>query len=196
MPKDTSPQPKPSVETQKHPFRKLPNVGSQTEQDLLAMGYTTIESLKGEKAEDLYREECLLKNCTVDRCQLYLYRALEYYLNTENPDKNKLSWWYWKDYYYQPSPCGARCVECTSFPKECQGCRKIKGKVFWLPYTGHDLCPIWKCCREKQRENCGGCPELPCERFMKDPSISEEENAANLRKMMENLNQMSKIPEK
>lgn len=93
MSKNTSPQPKPSVETQKHPFRKLPNVGSQTEQDLLAMGYTTIESLKGKKAEDLYREECLLKSCTVDRCQLYLYRALEYYLNTKTPDKNKLSQW-------------------------------------------------------------------------------------------------------
>ena len=117
-----------------HPFRKLPNVGPQTEQDLLAMGYTTIESLKGKKADDLYQEECGLRGCTIDRCQLYLYRALEYYINTEKPDTAKYKWWHWKDEYFYPSPCGARCVECPSFPKDCKGCRKIKGKVFWLIY--------------------------------------------------------------
>lgn len=48
------------------------------------MGYTTPESLKGKKADDLYLEECCLLGYTIDRCQLYLYRALEYYINTEN----------------------------------------------------------------------------------------------------------------
>ena len=115
-----------------HPFRKLPNVGVQTEQDLLAMGYTSIESLKGVKADDLYQKECDLRGCSIDRCQLYLYRALEYYINSENPDIEKCKWWYWKDDYFYPSPCGARCVDCASFPKECNGCRKIKGKVYVL----------------------------------------------------------------
>lgn len=91
-----------------------------------------------------------------------------------------------KDTFY-PSPCGVRCVECPSYPKECKGCRKIKGKVHWLQYTGDTVCPIWKCCKEKKRKNCGGCPDLPCSRFMKDPSISDEENEANLKKMMDNL---------
>ena len=125
--------------------------------------------------------------CTIDRCQLYLYRALEYFVDTENPDIGKCRWWYWKDDFFYPSPCGARCVECSSFPEKCKGCRKIKGKVFWLKFTGDDACPIWKCCKERKRENCGGCPELPCRRFMKDPSISDEENETNLRKMIENL---------
>ncbi len=168
-------------------LRKIPNVGSQTEQDLMAMGYTSVESLRGKKAEDLYEEECRLRGCTVDRCQLYLYRALEYFVNTENPDRERCKWWYWKDDFFYPSPCGARCVECPSFPKECKGCRKIKGKVHWLQYTGDTVCPIWKCCKEKKRENCGGCPDLPCSFFMKDPSISDEENEANLKKMMANL---------
>ena len=58
-----------------HPFRKLPNVGVQTEQDLLAMGYTSIESLKGVKADDLYQKECDLRGCSIDRCQLiYIVR--------------------------------------------------------------------------------------------------------------------------
>ena len=165
-------------------LRKIPNVGDTTEKDLIAMGYTSIESLKGKSADDLYREECRLRGCAIDRCQLYLYRALVYYVNTENPDTEKCKWWYWKDDYFYPSPCGTRCVECSSFPKDCKGCRKIKGKVYWLQYIGDDVCPIWKCC---ERKTCGGCPELPCARFMKDPTISDEQNAANLKKMMENL---------
>ena len=63
-------------------LRKIPNVGETTEQDLIAMGYTTIESLKGKSADELYAEECALRGCTLDRCQLYLYRAVEYFVNT------------------------------------------------------------------------------------------------------------------
>ena len=156
------------------------------------MGYTTPESLKGKKADDLYLEECCLLGYTIDRCQLYLYRALEYYINTEKPDTDKCKWWYWKDEYFHPSPCGAKCVECPSFPKDCKGCRKIKGKVFWLQYTGDEVCPIWKCCKEHKRENCGDCPELPCTRFMKDPTLSDEENETNLNKMINNLTKKNK----
>lgn len=67
-------------------LRKIPNVGPQTERDLIAMGYTTIESLKGKSAEELYSEECRLRGCIVDRCQLYLYRAVEYFVNTPKPN--------------------------------------------------------------------------------------------------------------
>lgn len=175
-----------------HTFRKFPNVGVQTERDLLAMGYTSIDSLKGVKADDLYQKECDLRGCSIDRCQLYLYRALEYYINSENPDIEKCKWWYWKDDYFYPSPCGARCVNCKSFPKECKGCRNIKGKVFWIQYTGDTVCPIWKCCSEHKRKNCGNCPDLPCVRFMKDPTISDEENEANLKKMIDNLSEFVK----
>ena len=130
--------------------------------------------------------------CSIDRCQLYLYRALEYYINSENPDMDKCKWWYWKDDYFYPSPCGARCVICPSFPKECKGCRNIKGRVFWTQYTGDTVCPIWKCCSEYNRENCGSCPDLPCARFMKDPTISDEENEANLKQMIDNLSEFVK----
>lgn len=42
---------------EKSSLRKIPNVGSQTEQDLIAMGYTSIASLKGKK-----RRICTRKN--------------------------------------------------------------------------------------------------------------------------------------
>ena len=169
-------------------LRKIPNVGKQTEQALVAMGYTTMASLSGKKAEELYEEECRLRGCVIDRCQLYLYRAVEYFVNTENPEPEKCKWWYWKDDFVEPSPCGTICVECNRFPILCRGCRSIHGKVFWLSYTGNDVCPIYKCCENKMKRNCKGCPELPCGRFMKDPSISDKENENNMKKMMDNLN--------
>ena len=51
-------------------LRQIPNVGAQTEQDLISMGYTTIASLRGKRAEELYAEECRLRGCLIDRCQL------------------------------------------------------------------------------------------------------------------------------
>lgn len=168
-------------------LRQIPNVGTQTEQDLIAMGYTTIASLRGKRAEELYAEECRLRGCLIDRCQLYLYRAVEYFVNAENPDPDKCKWWLWKDEFVEPSPCGAVCTECGNFPTACSGCRKIRGKAFWLRYTDHDVCPIYQCCREKRKKNCGGCPELPCHRFMKDPTLTDEENNAHLNRMLERL---------
>lgn len=169
-------------------LREIPNVGRQTEQDLLAMGYTSIESLKGKKADELYAEECRLRGFVVDRCQLYLYRALEYYVNAKYPDIEKCRWWLWKDEFVEPSPCGAACIACEKFPGTCKGCRAIRGKVFWLSYTGGDVCPIYQCCKDRKKKNCGGCQELPCHRFVKDPTVSDAENEANLKLMLERLN--------
>lgn len=41
-------------------LRTIPNIGACTEQDLILMGYTTIASLRGKSAEELYAEECRL----------------------------------------------------------------------------------------------------------------------------------------
>lgn len=167
---------------------RIPNVGKATERDLNEMGYTTVESLKGKTGEDLYAQECAMRGVALDRCQLYLLRAVEYFVNTENPDPEKCKWWYWKDEFVEPSPCGTVCVQCGHYPAECKGCRKIKGKVYWLAYAGLDGCPIYDCCvSEKGNKNCASCENLPCVRYMKDPSISDEENAENLKIMLNNL---------
>ncbi len=169
-------------------LRKIPNVGEKIEQDLIAMGYTTPESLKGKTAQQLYQEECALRGCLLDRCQLYLYRAVEYYINTPAPELARCKWWYWKDEYVEPAPCGAVCVRCKSFPTSCKGCRQIRGKAWWLPYIQARQCPVYDCCvTKKGMINCGSCPELPCGKFAKDPTISDEENEANLRGMLERL---------
>lgn len=169
-------------------LRKIPNIGRQTEKELIEMGYTSIESLKGKCAGELYAEACALHGMQIDRCQLYLYRAVEYFLHAEHPDPEKCKWWHWKDEYVEVAPCGARCVECKRFPRNCKGCRTIRGKVFWLEYTGEKCCAVYDCCVNRRRKrNCGGCEQLPCERYKMDPTISEEQHAANLRKMLDNL---------
>ena len=37
------------------------------------------------------------------------------------------------------------------------------------------------------KKNCGDCPDLPCGYFVKDPTVSDEQNEANLCKMVERL---------
>lgn len=170
-------------------LRKIPNVGKRTEKVLREMGYDSIESLKGKRAVDLYAEECSLKGSPVDRCQLYLYRAVEYFVNTENPDPAKCKWWLWKDEQVEVAPCGAVCAECGRFPSACKGCRSIRGKVFWLEYTHEACCPVYDCCvNQKRKRHCGGCVHLPCGRYKKDPTVSDEQNAENLRIMLDRLN--------
>lgn len=78
-------------------LRKIPGVGPETERDLINLGYTTVESLKGQDPEDMYMRDCLLHGRSIDRCQLYVYRCAVYYASTENPDPEKLKWWNWKD---------------------------------------------------------------------------------------------------
>ena len=46
---------------------KIPNIGKQTERDLIEMGYATAQSLKGKTGEQLYAEECALCGFTHDR---------------------------------------------------------------------------------------------------------------------------------
>ncbi|MBQ3509857.1 MAG: Pathogenicity locus [Peptococcaceae bacterium] len=80
-------------------LQKIPGVGRQTEQDLIAIGYSTIASLRGANPEELYEQECIRQGVKVDRCVLYVYRCAVYYANTP-PDERKperLKWWNWKD---------------------------------------------------------------------------------------------------
>jgi hypothetical protein len=78
-------------------LRKIPGVGKATEQDLIALGYTTINSLKGQDPEEMYKKDCEMRGVKIDRCQLYVYRLAVYYAENEAHDPEKLKWWHWKD---------------------------------------------------------------------------------------------------
>lgn len=90
------------------------------------------------------------------------------------------------------SCCGVVCSECPSFPKDCKGCPEIKGKAYWLQYTGEDICALYDCCvNQKKMSHCGKCESLPCEHYERDdPTKSPGENAEDRRKQMAQLRLM------
>ncbi len=79
---------------------EIPYVGKNTKEDLLKMGITCVEDLKGKDPEDLYLQDCIIKGYREDRCQLYVFRMAVYYSEHEILDDEKLKWWYWKDKEY------------------------------------------------------------------------------------------------
>ncbi len=78
-------------------LREIPGVGVKTEEDLIALGYTSVESLRGQDPESMYERHCALKGFRVDRCQLYVFRCAVYFANNKTHDPEKLKWWNWKD---------------------------------------------------------------------------------------------------
>ena len=87
-------------------LRRIPGVGPRTEEDLIRLGHTTVESLRDVDPEALYERDCALRGCRIDRCQLYVYRCAVYFASTENPDPEKLKWWNWKDASLLSGPVG------------------------------------------------------------------------------------------
>lgn len=79
----------------------IPYIGKNTKEDLINIGITCVEDLKGKDPEDLYLQDCLLKKYQEDRCQLYMFRMAVYYAENEIKDEEKLKWWYWKDKEYK-----------------------------------------------------------------------------------------------
>ncbi|MDD3977804.1 helix-hairpin-helix domain-containing protein [Methanomicrobium antiquum] len=78
---------------------KIPGVGKKTAGDLIALGYTSVESLKGEDPEEMYARLCIMQGGNSDRCNLYVYRLAVYFAENEgkNPNPSLLLWWNWKD---------------------------------------------------------------------------------------------------
>ncbi len=87
------------------------------------------------------------------------------------------------------SPCGVDCAECDKYPSECGGCRAERGVVWWLEYSGENVCPQYACCViEKGYESCAACPDLPCAHFSNaDPTKSDAENAEILLRQLKAL---------
>lgn len=78
----------------------IPYIGKNTKEDLVAIGIHTVEDLVGCDPEELYERDCNYKGYMEDRCQLYVFRMAVYYAEHEQPDAEKLKWWYWKDKEY------------------------------------------------------------------------------------------------
>jgi len=81
-------------------LRKIPGVGPNIAADLEAIGIHSIADLRGKDPEALYERDCLQKGFAEDKCQLYVFRCAVYFAETDDPEPEKLKWWYWKDKRY------------------------------------------------------------------------------------------------
>ena len=58
----------------KSELEKIPGVGAAMARRLERIGCPTLDSLRGQDPEELYRLDCLAQGGPVDRCVLYVYR--------------------------------------------------------------------------------------------------------------------------
>jgi nucleotidyltransferase/DNA polymerase involved in DNA repair len=79
-----------------HPLQEIPGVGPRTAEDLLDLGYTAVEDLRGENPETMYERLMQIREQYIDRCQLYVFRGAVYYAEGGR-EPEKLKWWNWKD---------------------------------------------------------------------------------------------------
>lgn len=85
--------------TNKNSLLQIPWVWKTVAQDLMNLGITKVEDLRGRDPEELYQLHNKYRESVQDRCMLYTFRCAVYYANTppEKRDSELLKWWKWKD---------------------------------------------------------------------------------------------------
>ncbi len=81
----------------KSELEKIPGVGAAMARRLERIGCPTLDSLRGQAPEELYRLDCLAQGGPVDRCVLYVYRLAVHYAGHGQCPPDKQNWWDWKD---------------------------------------------------------------------------------------------------
>ena len=75
----------------------IPGIGVKIKNDLIQIGYESVESLRNNNPEFLYEKLCVMKGHIVDRCVLYVIRCAVYFASNKIKDPEKLKWYNWKD---------------------------------------------------------------------------------------------------
>ena len=83
--------------TQLKELQQIPGVGPSIVKDLLQIGITRIEDLKGKNPAELYKRSNKMKGFVQDKCLLYVFRCAVYFASTKKLSLEKLKWWYWKE---------------------------------------------------------------------------------------------------
>ncbi len=78
-------------------LKRIPGVGDRIAQDLFDLGYRSVDELKEQDPEAIYKRLCEHQGTRIDRCMLYVLRCAVYFASCENPDPKLLKWWNWKD---------------------------------------------------------------------------------------------------
>ncbi len=78
-------------------LQQIPGVGKEISRDLWNIGFRSIQGVKGQDPDKLYKKLCNFKGIQVDRCVLYVFRCAVYYASNTRHDPRLLKWWNWKD---------------------------------------------------------------------------------------------------
>lgn len=78
-------------------FQTIPGVGKAVAQDLWNLGFRSLDELHDADPELMYEKLCMLQQCTVDRCMLYVFRCAVYFVSQKKHNPELLKWWNWKD---------------------------------------------------------------------------------------------------
>lgn len=78
-------------------LQKLPNVGPSIAVDLWDLGIRRPKDLMGKDPEKMYERLCRQRGVHIDRCMLYVLRAVVYIASSSEVDPKKTMWWCWKD---------------------------------------------------------------------------------------------------
>lgn len=78
-------------------FQRIPGVGRKLAYDFVDLGYRSVEELRGEDPEEMYRKLCTLRARHIDRCVLYVFRTAVYFAGNSVHEPELLKWWNWKD---------------------------------------------------------------------------------------------------
>ena len=76
-------------------LRRIPGVGKSIAQDLLDLGFQSVEDLRGHDPQEMYERFCEMQGVRIDRCLLYVFRCAVYYASNEQHDPELLKWWNW-----------------------------------------------------------------------------------------------------
>lgn len=79
-----------------HDLQRIPGVGPSIADDLWKLGYKIVDDLIGADPQKIYEALCVLENCHVDRCVLYVFRCAVYFVSHQTHDPELLKWWNWK----------------------------------------------------------------------------------------------------
>jgi hypothetical protein len=78
-------------------LQKFPNVGPRVAEDLYLLGICSLTDLKTKNPDRLYLQLEKLTGTHVDRCMLYVLRALVYMAKHSDYRKEEVMWWNFKD---------------------------------------------------------------------------------------------------
>ena len=78
-------------------FKTIPGIGPSLAEDLWDLGFRSIQDLKNEYPEEMYKSLEDIRGCHQDRCVLYVFRCAVYYASKKKHDPELLKWWNWKD---------------------------------------------------------------------------------------------------